>query len=458
MRSSLGAKRQARKIGQDEDEGGEDARPGLGSQEEGMTCILFMAAQISDSCIQTYRLTAYPENTPTVIRPAIPSRGSSKTKKRSSLRMSFGPGGTSMTEEDGDGESAVFTAKKSNLSRQAIEKNALRKTLAANFSSEHAPLRQNEDRPSYNSDYLKELKTSTPSTPKNLSAHTNSDDEAGKELDLAAKFGSDLSVYDSKSGIPTNAEIQEKKERRVRLAKAPDFMSLVDDDDGDEQEQGDEDSDGERALLPYALSKPLKQEETRLVRDDEDIAEGFDDFVSDGRIALGKKAEREQKRRHEAEMRELINEAEGGNSSDDSDDDSEKERLAAYEAAQTRKGMDGLKKADEGARPKRPKTPPRITPLPTLAGCLERLKGQLEAKQLQLRIKRKRMEEIQKEKNLIKEREVEIQQLLKEAGEKYEKLKAEAEEQGSNGVGGGQMVVAGGEGMAARGLENLGNT
>lgn len=457
MRSSLGAKRQARKIGSDEDDDSEDAHPGLGSQKHGMSNGPLITVQDSDMCICINRLTACPENPAAVIRPMIASRGSSKIKKRSSLRMSFGPGGTSMTEDDGDGAPAVFIPKKSNLSRQAVQKNALRKTLAANISSEHNPLRQNEDRPSYSLDHLNELKTSTPSTPKNLHSQTNSDDEAGRELDLAAKFGADLSVYDSNSAIPTNAEIQEKKERRARLAKAPDFMSL-DNGDGDEQEEGDEDSDGERSLLPYAQSKTSKKEETRLVRDDEDIAEGFDDFVSDGRIALGKKAEREQRRKHEAEMRERIDEAEGGNSSDDSDDDSEKERLAAYEAAQTRKGMDGLKKADEGVRPRRPKTPPRITPLPTLAGCLERLRGQLEAKQLQLRIKRKRMEEIQKEKVLISEREEEIQRLLKEAGERYKKLRAEAEEHAPNGIDSGQVVLAGGEGMAARGLENLGNT
>lgn len=358
-----------------------------------------------------------------------------------------------MTEDDGNGAPSVFTPKKSNLSRQVVEKNALRKTLSASISSERTPLQQTDDRPSYSADHLNELKTSTPATPKDLCTQPNSDDEAGKELDLAAKFGSDLSAYDSNSAIPTNAEIREKKERRARLAKEQEFVSL---DDDDVQKEPDEGLDGEGSLLPYVQPKPSKDEETRLVRDEEDIAEGFDDFVSDGRIALGKKAEREQKRRHEAEMREMINEAEGGNSSEDSDDDSEKERMAAYEAAQTRKGMDGLKKAEEGVRPRRPKTPPRITALPTLNGCLERLRGQLEAKQLQLRVKRKRMEEIQREKVMIREREEEIQRLLKEAGENYEKLSAEAEDQGSNGLGGEQMVV--GEGTAVRGLENLGST
>ena len=453
MRSSFGGRRQARKVGHDEDEEDSgDGRTGFGSQEQGMIHVPISAVQDSDMCTRINRLTACLESTPTVIRPAITSRGSSKTKKRSSLRMSFGPGGTSMTEDDGDSAPAVFTPKKSNLSRQAVEKNALRKTLAANISSEHLPLRQTEDRPSYSADALNELKTSTPSTPKDLRSISDIEPEQNKALDLAAKFSSDLLVYDSNSAIPTDAEIREKKERRARLAKEQDFINLDDND----AEMDDEDSDGERSLLPYAKQKP-KKEETRLVRDDEDIAEGFDEFVSDGRIALGKKAEREQKKRHEAEIRELINEAEGGNSSDSSEDASEAERKAAYEAAQTRKGMDGIDRGEDKTRPRRPRMPPRITPLPTLGACLERLRGQVAGKQYALMVKKKRMEEIEKEKGDILVREGEIQRLLTETAERYEKLRVESglgEGERSNGL----LVAGEGMGMAGRGLESLGDT
>ncbi|CAF9942149.1 hypothetical protein IMSHALPRED_003386 [Imshaugia aleurites] len=402
MRSSFGARRQPRKVGREEDEEMEDARSGLGNQEQ--------------------------ENTSNVIRPSIASRGSSKFKKRPSTRISFGPGGTSMTEDDDGSEAAVFTPKKSSLSRQAVEKNALRKTIANNLSSEHLPFRQTEDRPSYNADHLNELKTSTPSTPRDLRSQSDINDEDGKALDLASKFGSDLAFQDSSSAIPTDAEIREKKERRSRLAKEQDFINLSDDD---AQEQ--EDSDGEMSLLPYAKQKASKKEETRLVRDDEDIAEGFDEFVSDGRIALGKKAEREQKKQHEAAMRDLINEAEGGNDSADSDDDSEAERHAAYEAAQTRKGMDGLRRDEQNTRPKRPRTPPRITPLPTLAGCLEKLKQRMAGMEYARMQKARQLEEIKKEKEDIRIREEEIQQLLKETGERYEKLRKDAETGGEDG-------------------------
>lgn len=358
-----------------------------------------------------------------------------------------------MNDDDDDSvETAVFTPKKSNLSRQAVEKNALRKSLAPSLSSERFSLRQNEERPSYSVDQLNELKTSTPSTPKDLRSLSDIDSDQGRELDLAAKFGSNLALQRD-SAIPTNAEIREKKERRARLAKEQEYINL--DSDGDEAEE-DEDSNDERSLLPYAKPKPRK-EETRLVRDDEDIAEGFDDFVEDGRIALGRKGEKEQKRRHNADIRDLINEAEGGGSDESSEDDSEAERKAAYEAAQTKAGMDGMRKEERGAKPQRPRTPPRITPLPTLGGCLERLKAQLVAKEFSRIQKVSRLEEVRKELADIEVRKVEVQRLLNEAGERYARLRAEA------GVEGGkQLVDAGlgsdGMGQRSRGLESLGST
>lgn len=309
--------------------------------------------------------------------------------------------------EDDDSGTAVFTPKKSNLSRQAVEKNALRKALVSSISSEHLPIRQSDDRPSYSIDHLNELKSLTPSTPKDLKSLSNTENVAGKTLDLASKFGSSLAVYQD-SAIPTDAEIKEKKERRARLAKE-EYIRLSDDD-----------NDNGISLLPRKQNS-----DTRLVRDDEDIAEGFDEFVEDGQIAVGRKAEREQKRRHKAEIQDLINEAEG--SSEDDFDDSEAERRAAYEVAQTRSGMDGLQKGSQAASryPPRPRTPPKITPLPNLNACRERLRDVLSGIQHARTQKVRRMEELQREKADIAAREVEIQELLREAGERYEKLRSE---------------------------------
>ncbi|KAL8870228.1 MAG: hypothetical protein Q9174_003679, partial [Haloplaca sp. 1 TL-2023] len=293
-------------------------------------------------------------------------RAPSKSKKKASSRISFGLGGTSMTEDGEEDASPVFTAKKSNLSRQAIEKNALRKSLGNPPKSESTPIRPDEDRPSYDADYLSQLKSSTPSTPQAIDSAPIANTEESTAIDLASKFGSDLSVY-SHPKIPTDAEIQEKKARRARLAKEESLNLNASDDESDEDSN-------EISLRPQE-----KHPETRLVRDDEDIAEGFDEYVDDGRIALGRKAEREHKQKQKSEIEAMINEAEGGgagSSSDNDTDDTELERRQAYEAAQTRAGMDGLRHENHN-EPQRPRTPPKITPLPTLNGCLEKMRAEL---------------------------------------------------------------------------------
>ncbi|KAL9609372.1 MAG: hypothetical protein Q9167_005862 [Letrouitia subvulpina] len=412
---SFAARRKVVKIGQDEEDG--DA------QAEGVS-------------------TDEAESTSTDVSPSFTPRGSFKSKKRPSARVSFGLGGTSMTQDDEE-PTIVFTPKKSNLSRQAMEKNALRRSMAAPLSAEQMHSRQmKEERPSYSAEYLSELKNSTPSTPKDLKPPSDAEVDESKALDLAAKFGSDLSVYEI-SAIPTDAEIREKKARRARLAKEEEYITL----------NGSDESEDDRNDTSH---RPRKEKpETRLVQDDEDIAEGFDEFVEDGRIALGRKAEQKLKRKQKDEMRNMINEAEG-NSSDESTDDSEAERRAAYDFTQTRAGMDGLQKGLHD-QPERPRTPPKITPLPSLVGCLEKLEASLSKMQYERMQKIKRIEDIRKEKAAIAEREVEIQKLLKEAGETYEKLRGT--------IGGelaastnAQVLIENGTPSMGRGLESIGRT
>lgn len=433
----FGAKRKARKIGQDEDDEGRDIDMTEAAEDgAGKPIPVLNKLQMSDSRNRR-RLTARLEPKPTLARPSSTSRSSSKAKRKSTLRTSFGPSGTSMTEDDGDDAgTAIITPKKTSLSRQALEKHAARKSLAASLQSEQIPLRQTTDRPSYSADALNELKSSTPSAPKDLKFQTDvvntvqdiASNGQSRDLDLAAKFGANL-AFPQDAAIPTDAEIREKKERRARLAKEHEYISL--NDDGEEAQPVGDDSDDEfkdRSILQrYAEPKPSKYEETRLVRDDEDIAEGFENFVEDGRIALGRKAEKEQKKRHAAEMREAIERAEGGSDDDSSEDESEAERNAAYEAAQTRAGMDGLRKEEgKGAKARRPRTPPKITPLPSLAACAERLKGELERKRVLKEQRSRRLEEVRQELEDIAVRKVEVQRLLNEAGERYQRLRAEA--------------------------------
>ncbi|KAB8266268.1 nineteen complex-related protein 2-domain-containing protein [Aspergillus pseudonomiae] len=362
------------------------------------------------------------------IGPVVKRPVSSKTKIKSKTRLSFNPGETSMAE-DGEQESEVVLPNRQGLGRRALENSALQRSLTPSGSGSQLPLRvgPEQDRPSYNNEYLKELRNSTPSTPKNTT-----DDDQEKTIDVAAKFGEVMKVT-APAAIPSEAEIREKKERRARLAKEQqygistekDFISL---DDTMEDEEWD--------------SRNAKEDlrDTRLIRDDEDFAEGFDEFVEDGRITLGRKAERERVKKQREEMRELIEDAEGVSDEDDSD----LEEKAAYEAAQTKAAMghDGKDYTD------RPKTPPKMTSLPRLSTCLDRLRTTLAVMEKSKTQMIDRMEELRKEKAEIAVREVEIQALIKEAGDNYEKLKQEA----------GRTPGSDEDSAAERGLESIGHS
>lgn len=366
-----------------------------------------------------------------------------KKRKPAASRLSFGPGeiisGDAVEALEDD---ETFTPKKSALGRKATQGSALRKSLPL-------PARSTDDddeRPSYSKDYLDELRNSTPTAPKDLlNRDATAEDEESldpSELDGAVivETGNSAPAY-----IPTEAEVREKKERRARLAHEQDFISLNDDSGNDRREL---------SLLPRK-----KEKATRLVREDEDLGEGFDEFVDDGRILLGKKQEREARRRHRKEMAAMIQQAE--NNSDDESDDSEAERRAQYEAAQTRAGMDGLHKhGDEADAALAIQVPSKITPLPALSDCLGRLQATLSSMQYELAQKQKKVADLEKEKNEIVVREGEVQQLLKQSGEKFAALKADINGAVANpkelmdGVQNGMMPGL----PAERGLESFGNT
>ncbi|OQE26252.1 hypothetical protein PENSTE_c005G07975 [Penicillium steckii] len=361
---------------------------------------------------------------PVVKKPTRP-----KAKPKSKLNLSFGD--TSMADDD-DQASEVVIPKRHGLGRKAVERNALQRTLD---SSTTPRVSQDQDRPTYNNDYLKELRDSTPSTPK---ASTDEDKEKDKTVDVAAKFGEVMKVS-GQSSIPSEAEIREKKARRARLAlehganvKEEDYIALEDDNTRD-----DDDWDA------VARGEKEKYVDTRLIRDDEDFAEGFDEYVEDGKISLGKKAEREQKRKNRDAMRELIDDAEGISDSEDSD----LEEKAAYEATQTKAAIGNRSDGID-----RPRTPPKMTTLPKLSSSLERLRLSLAKMETSKTQMISRMEELRKEKADIAVREVEIQSLIKEAGENYERLKKEA---GVEGDADGSTTSTGGL-EQSRGLESIG--
>ncbi|KAI7333629.1 hypothetical protein KC315_g4157 [Hortaea werneckii] len=372
-------------------------------------------------------------------------RPTAKPRKPTNPRTSFGPSAAQDDDDDGDGESSsIVTPKRSNLSKVATQRNASKRS---SLLASQLPRRQDDDedentKPSYSAASLRELKASTPSTP----ASFGSGDEQAvadvqnrtKELDLSSKFGSSLGRYGS-SAIPSASEIAEKKARRARLAKehaADEYISLDPDDPGldnmEEEDGVDGDPNVTRDEQGRLILKPKDKYnigESRLVNDDENIMENFEDFTEDGKVHLGRKAEREAEKRKREEMRAQIAAAEGdAEASDAESNTSEQERNAAFEAAQTRHGTYA---ATHNATPSdpyadlRPKTPPKISSLPTLDGVIDRLRKQVTDMRVSRAQKMAEMDALQREKVRLAEEEVRIQGALRETADKFQQLRAE---------------------------------
>ena len=335
-------------------------------------------------------------------------------------------------EEGGDLDSAsVVTPKRSNLAKIAVQRNASKQR--SSFLPSDLPS-DSDNAPSYSAADLQALKNSTPSTPQQVQSAGTSDVEdvsaTTQALDLNSKFGSSLSRYQQQqqlpSAIPSALEIAEKKARRARLAKetqADEFISLDPDEPGfDEDEDGNvaTDESGRLILRPkdkYGIS------ESRLVREDEDVLEGFDEFTGEtgSRIHMDESTRGGERERRKEEMAAQIAAAEAEEDSEDGDD-SERERNEAFEAAQTRHGNYSTVREEEDARPK---TPPKIAPLPSLDGVISRLRAQLAGMQTARMEKAGEMAALEREKIRIGEEEVRIQKALKETGEKFEALRKE---------------------------------
>lgn len=364
------------------------------------------------------------------------------------------------------------------MARQALERNA----------AERLPFRagNSENTPSYNADYLAELKNSQPSTPPALTTPEDNAleqlDDTPYALDIASKFGSSStallhpSSIPQPSLIPTDAEIREKKERRRRLAaeeKAEDFISL--DTPGADRSfhaaASDSDNDEPRhrsLIIPAEQFDPHapKYPETRLVRDDEDIAEGFDDFVEDsGKVTLSRAGAREQEssRRKDlaAQIRAAQSEAAGGDGSEEDDevDEEEAARLRAYEAAQTRAGTygersTGLRSSErekEADLHRRLAHAPKVTVVPDFKAVLARWREMVGVKEAEVSAAKARLDAVRREKEEVRGDEARVVVLLEEAGKRFEKLRGEVAAKAieNDAPAGGEAVARG------RGLESL---
>jgi hypothetical protein len=367
---------------------------------------------------------------------AVVKRPAGKAKKRSS-RISFGPG-EDANDGDDSSDAAVATPKKANLSRIALERSA---QLRA-----RSPLVPEAAKPAeYSKDYIAELRDSTPTTPRDLKPSAEELEET-QALDIASRFGA-IASLETLSAIPTDAEIQEKKARRRRLAHEKNAL----DDDDDRAWASDDQGEHEFRQHKNEISLRPKEKyaETRLIHDEEDIAEGFDDFVEDGKISLGRKSKREAQRRRRAEMAVLINDAEGG-SGDDRSDDSDEERNTAFAASQARAGRYGQKIKDEEDGTK---TPPRITPLPGLDQVLEGLAIDIQTRKQRKNMILQKLADLRDDKVRIEERKKYLQEQLQKTGEEYEKLRQESGLPAlpASGMEGGRLIME-------RGLDSLGTT
>ena len=427
MKKSMSQRRVPRKIGGDDDEdermsSGADTGPEITGQS---TIQLHVPSHTS---LTLPMHSSWPRLTSQRTESAI--KRPNKPRKSTNLRKSIIHNDDD--EDSGDIDSAsVVTPKRSNLSKIAVQRNASKRSsfLPSDLPSD------SDNAPSYSAADLQALKNSTPSTPQQLQSAGASDVEdvpaTTQALDLNSKFGSSLSRYQQQqqlpSAIPSATEIEEKKARRARLAKeaqADEFISLDPDEPGfDEDEDGNvmTDETGRLILRPkdkYGLA------ESRLVREDEDILEGFDEFTGEtgARIHMDESTRGGERERRKAEMAAQIAAAEAEEDSEDGDE-SERERNMAFEAAQTRHG--NYYTAQDEEEYARPKTPPKIAPLPSLDGVIARLRTQFASMQTARMEKVNEMAALEREKIRIGEEEVRIQKALKETAQKFEELRKE---------------------------------
>lgn len=376
---------------------------------------------------------------PVVVRPVFNRNSSSSQRKRTpkTSKLSFAEG---QGQGEDDDDTVVKPVKKAPLGKRALENSAMRRGISSDnlpvwsFRDEDA-----DDRPRYSKEYLNELQSSTPNTPADAESFSVGSGDAmeidSSELEGALIVDTPASASPKpETSILTEAEIREKKERRARLAKEQDFLSVEDDEDDEDR-----------------LSRK-KKDDSRLKPEEEELGEGFDDYVEDGGLSLGKRAEKERRKKERQQMAELITAAEGHSS--DSSADSDAERRMAYEAAQSRAGMDGLKKPRKDPAEELLKVPPKITPLPNLSECIQKLQASLQTMEVNLQSKSARVEQLRKEREEITTREGEVQTLLDETGKKYQ----EAMGQGKVENGTVKSSGPGAELVGERGLESMGTT
>ncbi|KAB8621899.1 hypothetical protein FH972_026010 [Carpinus fangiana] len=410
--------------------------------------------------------------------PQVVVKPKSKSRVPSSFRTSLAASTVEEGDDDDDGTAAIRP----------------RKVGLNSAAADRLPIRETSENDTYTADYLKELKSATPNRPSSAANQRWEEQFEAKHVDVVTKFGSkavsfDLTRQEEDSHLPSAAEIKEKKERRRRLAleeqavddQEEDFISLSNTGSGatrirratpDPEVGGEQDLHSRSLIIPAdEYEHKSKWGETRLDNDDEDIAEGFDEFVDDpGRVVMGRAGLKEQERIRRMDIEKQIRIAQRsnddvGHEEDNGDDDIEDEdatRIRAYEASQTRHGtVSGgahmnsrqREKEREERQHKRLHEVPTIRPIPDVDSAVARFRGMVTESQAALRKAEQTEQDLAKERDEIEREEVRLQGLLKEAGDRFEKLKNESMSIAGNGND--DHIGQESQGEQGRGLESL---
>ncbi|EDR13826.1 uncharacterized protein LACBIDRAFT_309262 [Laccaria bicolor S238N-H82] len=316
-------------------------------------------------------------------------------------RLSFGGA------DDEEGGEEVFQVKKSNLSKKlALGTHPATVALNSSISTSRGP--------TYDQTYLNQLKASTPTSRPRL-ADDAYDADTSMNIDVSLN-DMDVDIDDSASfNLPSESSIKVAKEKRERLRKTQaageeDFISL--------------------SLTRRADEPPGPHPESRLVREEDELGEGEDEFAeytsAQERIALGKKSKKLEASKRRDNMKEMIADAE-----------EEDEETMEWEQEQLRRGghqtpepsaPSKVKEAYKPApsnfcsilhRPGSYKVPvPLATPLPTLNTALSRLTQQFTQLTTSHAQNTAALETLAQERDEIDTREKEMRDMVGRAEEK----------------------------------------
>ncbi|CAB4390606.1 GCFC-domain-containing protein [Rhizophagus irregularis] len=258
-----------------------------------------------------------------------------KKPKKGKAILSFG------IDEEEQGE--TFQITKTAASRR------LAKSKSKKLHIDHQSISQDSDQitPSYTEEMLSELRASTPSAPASFQFQDNLE-----------KFSSTLGEGNI-FGIPDASAISAaKKEREMRrkkgLSDAPDYIPLSEDTD--------------------IITTSGKKMESRLVREEDELGEADEELerYMNEKLAIGKKAKKEQERLKKADIEEMIMDVDF----EDEDDEMLQWELEAMKAGGHIPKKYSQKTPDLMKQVKQARIP-TVVPVPTLSEVQSHLESQL---------------------------------------------------------------------------------